>query len=365
VGLLLALLAGAVARSAGLTTTTLLFWVGLVVAVTIVCSVLDGAWGAADPWATAERLYRLENVEPKQKRAPWWLGPLLLYGLFWFELVSQTGFDDFWVIVVLVAYSQFAFTYCSALGEGWSTVDPLSILFGFAGSVAPLRLSRDGLYYRAPVAVLSPGAAMPRALFASVFVLLGSTTLDNVRETVGWSNLRDVAGLGTLPEMLVDTCALAVFPVLFLVPFVGSIALARRWTGSVDSTPALARRFAWSLIPIGVAYLLAHNAALVMTGVPALLRSLSDPFALGWNLFGTANLFEGYLASPQLVWFLEIALIVGGHVMAVLAAHRVALSVSAFWRPAIRSQYALTGLMAVYTIATLWLLAQPLVVGPA
>jgi hypothetical protein len=62
------------------------------------------------------------------------------------------------------------------------------------------------------------------------------------------------------------------------------------------------------------------------------------------------------------VWFVEIALIVGGHILAVLAAHRTAWRIGGSRVVALRSQYALTALMSLYTVATLWLLAQPLVV---
>ncbi|HYP23570.1 MAG TPA: hypothetical protein VEV43_08350, partial [Actinomycetota bacterium] len=122
-----------------------------------------------------------------------------------------------------------------------------------------------------------------------------------------------------------------------------------------------ARGFGWSLVPIGVAYVIAHNAPLLLTGVPELLRVVSDPFEYGWNLFGTAELWSGFSPSPQLVWYIEIAVIVGGHVLGVLAAHRTAVRVAGDHASAVRSQYALTALMSVYTIATLWLLAQPLV----
>jgi hypothetical protein len=132
--------------------------------------------------------------------------------------------------------------------------------------------------------------------------------------------------------------------------------------GRGRSLTFMALSFGWSLIPIGVAYVLAHNAGLVLTGVPLLVRSLSDPFELGWNVWGTANLFEGFIVSPALVWFVEIALIVTGHILGVLAAHRIAVSLAGTYGEAVRSEYALTALMCIYTISTLWLLAQPLVV---
>ena len=59
----------------------------------------------------------------------------------------------------------------------------LSILFGFAGRSAPLRLDEEGLYRRGFTRELDRNEAMPLALYISVFILLASTTIDNVRET--------------------------------------------------------------------------------------------------------------------------------------------------------------------------------------
>jgi hypothetical protein len=53
--------------------------------------------------------------------------------------------------------------------------------------------------------------------------------------------------------------------------------------------------------------------------------------------------------------------IVGGHILGVLAAHRTAYRLGGTHNLAVSGTYALTGLMAVYTISTLWLLSQPLV----
>jgi hypothetical protein len=240
------------------------------------------------------------------------------------------------------------------LGRHWRLVDPFSILFGFASATSPLGLRDDGVHYRGLGGVDRP-EPMPRALFASIFVLLASTTLDNVTETVGWSSFVTSTGLDALSAEVVETLAFVAFALMFLTPFLAAVAAGR--AGAPDAP----RRFGWSLVPIAVAYVLAHNAPLLITGVLQLIRELSDPFGYGWNLLGTAELWSGFAPSPQLVWYLEIALIVGGHVLGVLAAHRTAVRVAGDHARAVRSQYALTALMSVYTIATLWLLAQPLV----
>jgi hypothetical protein len=359
-GLTLAVAGAVLVDERGLTIAPLLFWVALVVGVTTFCVLLGGAWEAADPWATLEGYYRIEDSERELLDPPWWLGPALVYALFWFELVSGVGFEPAGVLGALVVYSVLVFSIRHRLGPGWRLVDPFSILFGFASATSPLELRDDGVRYRGLGGVDRPDP-MPLALFASVFVLLASTTLDNVTETVGWSSFLVSTGLDALPGEVVESLAFLTFALVFLAPFLGAIAAGGERARHDASVLGAARAFGWSLVPIAVAYVIAHNAPLLITGIPQLLRALSDPFELGWNLFGTNRLWSGFSPSPQLVWYLEIALVVGGHVLGVLASHRIAVRVAGDHAGAVRSQYALTALMSVYTIATLWLLAQPLV----
>ncbi|HVL64896.1 MAG TPA: hypothetical protein VM573_06965 [Actinomycetota bacterium] len=355
--LVLTVVSGVAVRGEGSSLAVLLFWVAFVVGFTLLSSIVGGVWRAADPWATAEELYRLEDAETRDDRPPAWLGPLSLYLLFWFELVSGVAFEDAWVVLAILLYSLYSLVARGRFGEAYRDADPFAILFGFASRIAPLRLERDRVVAGSPVAALDEPAPMPLTLYASVFVLLGSTTLDNLRETVGWSTAMRTLGLDAIPPMLVDSVALAAFGAAFYATFLMAMAVARGGA-SLDEA---ARRFGWSLIPIAIAYVLAHNAPLLMTGLPALVRALGDPLGLGWDLGGLSGAFSGFIASPRAVWFIEIALIVGGHILGVLAAHRTALRLHPDHGIAVRSQYALTALMTAYTIATLWLLAQPLV----
>jgi hypothetical protein len=140
VGLALTLASGAVG---GEDLAPLLFWVGFVVGVALLSALCAGAWAAADPWATLEDVYRIKGAEVRSLIPPWWLGPALLYALFWFELVSDSGFENAGIVFVLVVYSLFAFGFRRAFGDRWRTSDPFSILFGFAERVAPFELKDD------------------------------------------------------------------------------------------------------------------------------------------------------------------------------------------------------------------------------
>jgi hypothetical protein len=339
----------------GLSVAPLLLWVVIVVLSVTVQAVVDNTWERANPWETITGF--LGGRRGDTRTAPVWLGPLLLYALFWFELVSGEGFDPLAVAIAVLAYTLFVLSFKQVFVDDWDLVDPLSILFGFAGRSAPLELRDDGIYYKGPLADLDDPAPMPMSLFISVFVLLGSTTLDNVRETIEWTSFVQGVGLDALPDKLVDSFALLLFVLPFLLPFLGAVWAAQKWWHSRSTLITDARLLAWSMVPIGVAYLLAHNMPLLITGLPQLVSQIGSEFG--------ADLFGRYIPSPQLVWFLEIALIVGGHVIGVLAAHRISVRLAPSHQAAVKSHTVLTLLMSAFTIVTLYLLSLPLVVQQA
>lgn len=85
----------------------------------------------------------------------------------------------------------------------------------------------------------------------------------------------------------------------------------------------------------------------------------SDPFAWGWDLFGTAN-FRPNLAplSPNAIWYVQVGALVAGHVIGLALAHDRALALFASTGRAVRAQYPLLALMVLYTAGGLWLLSQ-------
>jgi len=88
----------------------------------------------------------------------------------------------------------------------------------------------------------------------------------------------------------------------------------------------------------------------------------SDPFGSGWNLFGTVDYSLNIsIINARILWFLSVALIVLGHVLAVYLAHRVAIRTFSNRALVMKSQYPMLTLMVVYTVISLWIIAQPIV----
>ena len=123
--------------------------------------------------------------------------------------------------------------------------------------------------------------------------------------------------------------------------------------------------FVLSIIPIAFGYHFAHYLPAFLVDAQYAIRALSDPFALDWNLLGTAHLhvtasFLAHHASVEVIWYLQTVVIVVAHVCAVVVAHVFALRDNGERGPAFRSQIPKLVLMIGYTMFGLWLLSTPI-----
>jgi hypothetical protein len=134
-----------------------------------------------------------------------------------------------------------------------------------------------------------------------------------------------------------------------VVLFVGAYLLVTR---------AYARPLAVTLIPIAAVYFTAHYFSYLLIAGQATLAVLVDPFGHSWNPFGWGEYpLDTRVVPPGAIWWLQVLLIVWGHVAAVFAAHRLAVRASTPSR-ALLAQAPLVALMVSYTVAGLWVLAQ-------
>ena len=85
--------------------------------------------------------------------------------------------------------------------------------------------------------------------------------------------------------------------------------------------------------------------------------NVTDPLGLGWDLFGTADRRIDFWMSPTAIWYIQLAAILGGHLLGVVLAHDRALEEFPK-ETAVRTQYAMLALMVVLTGVGLALLAS-------
>jgi hypothetical protein len=200
-----------------------------------------------------------------------------------------------------------------------------------------------------------------------VLLLLSTVTFDGFTATPAWARLDGalyaaLAPLGDARLTVIGTLGLLAFPVLFVLVYLG-FARWMAWMADDElSTGAVARLFVLSLVPIAIAYHLAHYFTYLLIQGQLLVRLASDPLGFGWNLFGTARYRPDIgLVGARAVWYTAVVAIVLGHVIAVYVAHVVALREFRDRRAALRSQLPMLVLMVGYTVVSLWIIAQPIV----
>ena len=132
-----------------------------------------------------------------------------------------------------------------------------------------------------------------------------------------------------------------------------------RTVGGGFDTRTLARSFIHSLVPIAAVYVAAHYLTFLSSRARRSAYTAADPFGRGWDLFGWADSGINYgVLSQNAAWYLQVALVVAGHVAALVLAHDRALSLYGQSRLAVRSQYWMLAIMIGFTTMALWLLAQ-------
>jgi len=198
-------------------------------------------------------------------------------------------------------------------------------------------------------------------------ILLAMSAFHGLSMTPTWdgmfSAMRGWAGLGELAAFSVGMGAVIVVPIVL---FLG-VCQAMKWSAGdrKHSATYLFMRFSYSLLPIALFYHLAHNLQHMFSEGWRLVTIASDPFGWGWNLFGTAGLELSTGLPPDVAWWSQVALILIGHVFGILIAHRIATSLYANPRQATASQIPILIAMVLFSLQSLWLLAQPMVMRTA
>jgi hypothetical protein len=208
-----------------------------------------------------------------------------------------------------------------------------------------------GLVWRGWLRAL-PAVQERPGLTVFVVAMIGTVSYDGLSSTGWWL---DVTG-SAASSLWVGT-----FGLLATIAVIGGGFWQAAWLavrlapGSRLSPTAVVSSFVHSLVPIALAYAVAHYFTLVIFEGQLLFSAISDPLSLGWDLFGTADWQINFWLSPSAIWYTQVAAIVSGHVAAVVLAHDRSLVV--FPREyAVKSQYAMLGLMVALTVFGLILL---------
>ncbi len=336
------------------------FWVG----VQLVSVLVGDVWSAFNPYPTiadaaASLKARIAGTPMSSadhgasSQRVGWVALAAIAAYLWFELAYHSTDSPRSVAVFLTGYSAVMLAGASVFGRGWvRSADGFAVLFRKISLIAPIyRDDTKALRLRTPLSGLT---TLRGGLYSAAFILtvLGATTFDGFTRSSIWLDLAgDLTGW---ESVFMSTLGLVVIVAFVAALYTLSVKAMAVVAG--DSTRELAEQFAPTLVPIVVAYAFAHYFSALLLDGQVLINLLSDPFGHGWDLFGTRDYAINWtLVSPAEIAWVQAVSIAVGHVLAVAAAHD--LAIDRYQREtALRSQYPMLMVMVAYTVIGLLLL---------
>ncbi len=378
-----------------------IWWVGFA----YVSALIGNLWGVVNPWAAifrwAERATSSVGGHlPYPPALGMWPAVILFAAFAWVELVYDGRSIPARLAFMATVYSLITWAGMFAFGRAvWLRHgDPFAAAFGILARFAPteIRVTNPALCRRCVAGCaqsrtcvncgecfdragpaerewdlrpfgsgLLRGSDVSGSMVGFVVLLLSSVTFDGFTATPAWAALENalykaLAPLGDARLTVIGTLGLVAFPLGFGLVYWLVIGLVAR-AGGGGPADVLVRLFVLSLVPIAIGYHLAHYFTYFLTQGQLVIRLASDPFGLGWNLFGTGRYRPDIgIVGARFAWYTAVIAIVAGHIAAVFVAHWIALREYPSRRQAIMSQFPMLLLMVGYTVLSLWIIAQPI-----
>jgi len=345
-----------------------IWWVGFALFTALVVDL----WSTGNPFRTLiEGILRATGLGQRERSLPaatGWLAVTGLLSIAWLELVSDWSENPRALVLLVAVYAALLLAGAALAGpRSWfETADPLTRLFGLLGHAAPIAARPGGVRLRLPASGLT---GMPVSAAGAVFILclIAIVLFDGLSETPFWAAILDwitrsqtLAGVDILK--LIRTIGLLTMALVAVLLYLGLTLAMWRAVRGAQPPGRIFTGFAASLLPIAVAYHLAHYASYMALAAQLMKPIVSDPLGLGWDLFGTANQRINLgVISAKGVWWIAAAALVTGHALSVFVAHGEAQRLFPDHRQAVRSQLPMMVFMVGLTSLSLWILAQPLI----
>jgi hypothetical protein len=357
VGWLWIVVQGVVGGTSDAEVATLFLWIYGWVGIAAISALVGPIWHWLDPFSTLHDIgawvVRRLGLQPWEvadypTRLGRWPAVIGFAIVVWLELVLEAGPQV--LFIVLVGYTALTLAMMAQYGrDTWrSNAEIFTVWFRLLGRLAPYALvGETGRVRRRSFAsgLLEPGWKLADVVLIALAV--GSILFDGLSQTEIWFGAFGLPPLPVQSLLLVAFLGLVVIAALAVTRFVGIAA-----TGA-------------GLLPIAVGYLIAHYLTYLLIDGQRILIAISDPLQRGWDVFGTAFTEpSGAWLAPGLVWTVQLASVVGGHMLGAWAGHVVAALEAPrelAGRPLTLRQVPLAVVMVALTTLTLWSLGQAIV----
>lgn len=306
-----------------------------------------------------------------------WPATFLLLIWCWIEVIYPNAALPRYISILVILW----FTACIGLkilfGKDCvrQNIDFFAIYFSYFGMISPLQYrEKEALKITLVIpfkSLLTSDQASISGSVGFIIAMLATVLFDGLHGSDAWQYYEHFLSKH-LPKLMdingYAPGALGVFLVwfvlygIFLLSCSLNLFVSRYFFPEIKiDFQTIIRNFAPTLVPIALAYLIAHNFSSLILQGQNFLALLSDPYQLGWDICGTANFRPDItLIDAKLTWYIAIVSILIGHVISIWLSHLSALKLFKSPVAAGASTLPLSLVMILYTVISLIILAEPL-----
>lgn len=359
-----------------------LFWLIIWIAVPLSCGILGDWTQWLNPFSNIAKLTdstKLRQIilgrkQPLQWPAwlGWWPAAVLFFAIACGELIyNQAATKPGFIATAFLFYLLGSGFTGLIFGNMWNKRgEVFSVLFSTWGRLGYFRFGAVGQRGFAGGLVTGFEASPSRVAFT--LLLLVSVSFDGLISTPLWNHFQHSLphnlAVSTVANKLLSTAIFLALAIAIWLLFIGFASLVRQVGNYKSGQIAALAGLLPSLLPISFGYLIAHNIEYLVVNSQLLFPLIGNPSGrAGWPIhlphpFNDSFEPHIHLLPSAFYWYFSVVVIVIVHIVAVVLAHRhLGTLLSKNVLRSRRSEYPWVAAMVLYTMLSLWLLAQPLV----
>ena len=320
--------------------TPLILWVFLWIGVPTLGLLFGDVYAKFNPL----NLIRISSNKPRSV----YVSCFLFLGLTWFELVWREPGNPLNIasvfIILFVGVNLIRYFYKKSIIE----VDPLLLLHYL---YSKLKLFNSKPYFRSLINNIGNLAKL-NGIEYFILLMIGTVTYDGLRETTFWYN--------QFGEQINN---IWFSTIMFLSMNLGTITFYRfacyfaiKVGGSELKLNEVSKLFGHTMLPIAFAYHITHYLTLLLFETQTFIYRLNDPLGTGLNLFNVQEPEINYFIEPIIIWGIQVAVTLLGHMLSVVLAHDLAVRLFGH-KQSDKTQYIFLFITVALTLQALFVLS--------
>ena len=318
----------------------LILWVFLWIGVPVLGLFFGDIYSKFNPL----NLFSLKSDKPESV----YFACILFIGLTWFELVWRKPGNPLNIAIVLITLFVCVNLLRYFLKKSLIEVDPLLLLHYL---YSKLKLFNSRPYFRSLLDNIGNLAKL-KGIEYFVLLMIGTVTYDGLRETTFWYNQfgsrTDDMGFSTM---------------MFLIMNLGTILFYRfacffaiKVGGSDLKLNHVSNLFGHTMLPIAFAYHVTHYLTLLLFESQTFFYRFNDPIGIGMNIFNVQEPTISYFVEPLVIWGIQVAVTLLGHMLSVVLAHDLAVKLFGH-QQSDKTQYIFLFITVALTLQALFVLS--------